>query len=417
MSTPLSLLLALGLGLLIGLERGWRLRQEHDGGRIAGIRTYGLLGLGGGLCGLAALSISVWLAAIGLAGIASAVLLAHRARLQEADDNVSATNAIVSIMTALIGLQATTGHAREAMIAAGAITLILSMRDQLHGWLRTLTEQDIRAAAHYGAITLVILPLLPDRGMGLYDALNPRMIWLVVAFVTGLSFAGYWASKRLGESRGTIAAAAIGATYSSTAVTLEMARLLRMGGGDPEALRAGIAAATAIMPIRVLVLCAVIAPQALAPFLQGIGAAVLFAIAYALVAALSARRAEGNGPLPARNPFDFWPAVGFAVLVAAVVLLSRWTIETYGHAGAEVLIGLTGIYDVDAAIIAAANLREVITDWRALGILFSLPIFVNSLIKLVLVLAIAGIAKGARAAVPLAVTAALIATGMAWLAI
>lgn len=417
MSAPLSLLLALGLGLLIGLERGWRLRQEHDGGRIAGIRTYGLLGLGGGLCGLAALSITVWLAAIGLAGIAGAVLLAHRARLQEADDNVSATNAIVSIMTALIGLQATTGHAREAMIAAGAITLILSMRDQLHGWLRTLTEQDIRAAAHYGAITLVMLPLLPDRGMGPYDALNPRMIWLVVAFVTGLSFAGYWASKRLGESRGTIAAAAIGATYSSTAVTLEMARRLRTGGGDPATLLAGIAAATAIMPIRVLVLCAVIAPQALAPFLQGIGAAVLFAIAYALVAALSARRAEGNGPLPGRNPFDFWPAVGFAALVAGVVLLSRWTIATYGHAGAEVLIGLTGLYDVDAAIIAAANLRDVITDWRALGILFSLPIFVNSVIKLVLVLAIAGITRGGRAAIPLAVTGALIAAGMAWLAI
>lgn len=418
MSAPLSLLLALGLGLLIGLERGWRLRDEHDGGRIAGTRTFGLLGMAGGLCGLAAHDISIWLAMVGMAGIVVAVLLAHRARLQEADENVSATNAIVSIMTALLGLQATYGYAREAMIAAGAITLVLSMRDQVHGWLKTLGEQDIRAAAQYGAITLVALPLLPDEAMGPYDALNPRMIWLVVVFVTGLSFAGYWASKRLGQSRGTIIAAAIGATYSSTAVTLEMARRLRKADADPAIFNAGIAAATAIMPVRVLILCAVIAPSALGGFLEGIGAAVLFATGFALFTAMSARRHEADGALlPARNPFDFWPAVGFAALVAFVLVVSHWTIDRFGNRGAEVLIGLTGLYDVDAAIIAAANLSHVLTDWRFVGFLFSLPILVNSLVKLVLVLAIAGVRKGWRGALPLAITALLIGGGMAWLSL
>ena len=418
MTEPLTLLLALGLGLLIGLERGWRLRETQDGGRIAGIRTYGLLGLGGGLCGLAARDISIWLAAVGMAGIVLAVLLAHRARLDEADENVSATNAIVSVMTALLGLQATYGYAREAMIAAGAITLILSMRDQLHGWLKTLSEQDIRAAAQYGAITLVALPLLPDEAMGPYDALNPRMIWLVVVFVTGLSFAGYWAAKRLGHSRGTIIAAAIGATYSSTAVTLEMARRLRKADADPATFNAGIAAATAMMPVRVLILCAVVAPSALGGFLEGIGAAVLFAISYALLAAMRARRREADGALPPpRNPFDFWPAVGFALLVAVVLVVSHWTIARFGNRGAEVLIGLTGLYDVDAAIIAAANLSHILKDWRFIGFLFSLPILVNSIVKLVLVLAIAGIAKGWRGALPLAITAMLIGGGMVWLSV
>jgi len=414
----LSLLLSLGLGLLIGLERGWRLRDEHEGGRIAGIRTFGLLGLGGGLCGLAANSVSIWLGLVGLAGIVAAVLMAHRARLSEPDENVSATNAIVSIMTALLGLEAVMGYPREAMIAAGAITLVLAMRDQLHGWLKTLSAEDIRAAAQYGAISLVILPLLPDKAMGPYNALNPRMIWLVVVFVTGLSFAGYWAAKRFGNRRGTIAAAAIGATYSSTAVTLELARRLRGEDADRATLNAGIAAATAIMPIRVLILCAVIAPAALPGFLEGIGVAVAFAVIYALVAFLSSRRQEGNGTLATqRNPFDFWPAVGFAVLVTVVVVLSRWAIEQFGNRGVEVLIGITGLYDVDAAIIAAANLAHVITDWRALGILFSLPILVNSVIKLVLVLGIAGVAKGWRAALPLLATALLIAGGMIWLSL
>jgi uncharacterized membrane protein (DUF4010 family) len=290
------------------------------------------------------------------------------------------------------------------------------MRDQLHGWLRTLSEKDIRAAAQYGAITLVALPLLPDEAMGPYNALNPRMIWLVVVFVTGLSFAGYWASRKFGNTRGTIVSAAIGASYSSTAVTLELARRLRDGNADAGPLNAGIAAATAIMPIRVLILCAVIAPSAMGGFLEGIGVAVLFAIAYAVFAFLRVRKRQSDGALdPQRNPFDFWPAVGFAALVAVVVLLSRWSIAQFGDRGAEVFIGLTGLYDVDAAIIAAANLSHVLADWRFIGFLFSLPILVNSVVKMVLVLTIAGLGKGWRAAIPLGATSVLIGAGMIWL--
>ena len=157
-------------------------------------------------------------------GIIVALLLAHRARLAEADDNVSATNVVVSILTVLLGLAMTTGFLREAIVAGGVMTLILSMREQLHGWLRTLSAEDVRAVAIYGAITLVVLPLLPDKNIGPYAALNPRNLWLVVVFVTGLSFAGYWAAKRVGDAQGTIIAAAIGATYSSTAVTAELSR-------------------------------------------------------------------------------------------------------------------------------------------------------------------------------------------------
>lgn len=417
MSEALLLLIALGLGLLIGLERGWRMRAEHDGGRIAGIRTFGLLGLGGGLCGLAAISVSIWIAVVGMAAIAGAVLLAHRARLAEADDNVSATNVIVSLLTAILGLLATTGHAHEAMISAGAIALVLSMREQLHSWLRTLSEKDIRAAAQYGAITLVALPLLPDEAMGPYDALNPRMIWLVVVFVTGLSFAGYWAAKRFGHTRGTIVASAIGATYSSTAVTLELSRRLRHEQEDIATLNASIAAATAMMPLRVLLLCAVILPSALGGLAMGIGPATVFALLYAFYAMVRANRYDaGAGVAPKRNPFDFWPAIAFAALVAVLIIAARWTIEQFGDQGATFIIGITGLYDVDAAIIAAANLPDATIAVQHMGMLLSLPIFANSLVKVVMVLVLGGWRNGLAAAIPLLGSAGLIATGMAFLA-
>lgn len=409
MTTVLALLLAIGIGLLIGLERGWRHRDEHEGGRTAGIRTFALLGLGGGLSGLAATALSPWFGIAGITALAVIIIIAHRARLAEPDDYVSATNSVASIVTVLLGLAATTGFEKEALIAGGAVTLILSMREELHSWLRTLSAKDIKAAAQYGAITLVVLPLLPDRAMGPYDALNPRMLWLVVVFVTGLSFAGYWASRRFGHARGMIVASAIGATYSSTAVTLDLSRRLRAPEADRATLNAGIAAATAIMPVRTLILCAVVAPQAFFDFAVRIVPAVILAALFAAGTMLRASRSQQqDGVGSSRNPFDFWPAVGFALLVAVIVVGTRWVIDRFGDQGASFVIGLTGLYDVDAAIIAAGSLPIDRTDVAAMAFLFALPVLTNNLMKLVLVLVFAGLRNGIAAAVPLILASAAI---------
>lgn len=407
-----ALMLATGIGLLVGLERGWRQRKEHEGGRVAGIRTHALLGLGGGLVGLVSTVLSLWFGLLALAGLMVALTLAYRARLAEPDDNVSATGAVVGVLTVLFGILATIGFAREALVAGGATTLILSMREKLHGWIQTLDEADILAAAQFGAIALVILPLLPNRGIGPYDALNPRMLWLVVVFVTGLSFAGYWASKRFGSTRGTILAAAIGATYSSTAVTAELARRLRQSGEDRTMLNAAIAAASAMMPLRVLILCGVLLPSALGVFAIGVGTAAAFGVLYALAAVYRADRGKGSGVATRRNPFDFWPAVGFAVMVAVIVIAARWTIDRYGAQGMTVLVGLTGLYDVDAAIIMTTTLPQGALPLSQFGILLSLPILVNTLLKWLLVLVLGGVRAGFVAALPLLGGAALIGGGI-----
>lgn len=413
MSNLVSLLTAVGIGLLIGLERGWRQRNEHAGGRVAGIRTHALLALGGAVSGLLAANVSVWFGLVGVVGMAVALILAHRARLAESDDNVSATNVVVSILTLLLGLAMTSGFLREGIVAGGAMTLILAMREKLHGWLRTLSAEDVRAVAVYGAITLVILPLLPDENIGPYAALNPRNLWLVVVFVTGLSFAGYWASKRVGDAKGTIIAAAIGATYSSTAVTAELSRRLRSGKEDELPLLAGIAAATAMMPIRVSVLVAVLVPQALAPFLLMVGPAIAVAVLIAGLLYWRAQGGSGKGLATRRNPFDVWPAIGFAVLVGAIIIVSRWTIEQFGDRGVSILIGLTGLYDVDAAIVTASNLPDGLLETSTLSALLALPVLVNSALKAALVPALGGLRYGIRAAAPLIVSVLLIAVGIA----
>lgn len=413
MSNLTGLLSAVGIGLLIGLERGWRQRREHAGGRIAGIRTHALLALGGAMSGLLAAQLSVWFGLVGVAGMTVALILAHRARLAEPDENVSATNVVVGILTVLLGLAMTTGFLLEGVVAGGVMVLVLAMREKLHGWLRTLSAQDVRAIALYGAITLVVLPLLPDSNIGPYGALNPRNLWLVVVFVTGLSFAGYWASKKVGDAQGTIIAAAIGATYSSTAVTAELSRRMRHGNEDALPLRAGIAAATAMMPIRVAVLVAVLIPQVLTPFLLMVGPAIAVAILFAGLLYWRAQGGSGKGVAPRRNPFDLLPAIGFALLVGAIIIVSRWTIDQFGGRGVSILIGLTGLYDVDAAIVTASNLPEGLLGTSSLAALLALPVLVNSALKAALVPALGGWQHGLRAATPLIVSAILIAIGIA----
>lgn len=403
--------LALGIGLMIGIERGWQLREAPAGTRVAGVRTYAMLGLLGGIVGVLADGRLFWIAVLAAGAIVGTLVLGYRAMLQTFPENVSATGSLVAVLTFLLGVLATTGHPVPAVAIAGAATFLLSMRDQLHGWLRSLGERDVRAAAQYIVIACVILPLLPDRYFGPYNAWNPRNLWLVVVFVTGLSFAGYWASKRLGPARGTVIAAAIGATYSSTAVSAELARRLRDGSENAEVLRAGIAAATAVMPLRVLVLVAILVPAAWQSFALGMATAVLFSTGYALFAGWRADRGNAK-PMPARNPFDFWPAIGFAALVAGVVLLSHWALERFGDRGVTTLVGLTGLYDVDAAIITVGNLPSGGHDPRWLGFVLLLPVLINTLWKAVVVVALGGWSQGLRAAVPLIGSALLLGGGL-----
>ncbi|MFN5783048.1 MAG: MgtC/SapB family protein, partial [Novosphingobium sp.] len=257
--------LALALGLLVGIERGWSQRDKADGSRFAGVRTYGLLGLAGGLGGALQAAFPA-LAIVLLATTAGLVVLGYW-RSTRGTSSISGTASLVGLLTLACGFMAGAGGFALASAATGIMVLVLAMRQQLHGWVEALTEREVLAIAHFALIALVILPLLPDTPMGPLDAWRPRQIWMVVVLVCGFSFLGYIASKRLGASRGMLATAAAGSMVSSTAVTAALAGRLRDGTDDRALLNAGIALASAVMFVRITVLVAALAPFALVPLL------------------------------------------------------------------------------------------------------------------------------------------------------
>ena len=413
----IGIVLALALGLLVGVERGWSRRDDPDGSRVAGIRTFGLLGLAGGVAG-EALRVTPALSVILLGG-GAAVIVAGYLRSSRSGLDISATAAIVGVVTLGIGLLATTGQGVLACVVAAMTTLILSSRRQLHAWLGTLNEAEVQALARFALITLAVLPILPDRDMGPLLAWNPRRIWMVVVFVSGVSFAGYIAVRRLGPSRGIVLSAAAGAIVSSTAVTAALAGRLRRHDGPADLLASAVAAASAIMFMRVQILTAVLAPFAFPALALLSLPATALAVGWASWLLWRARgAAAASEGQPIRNPFDLGPAFALAALVAMLSLAARWLQQGFGQVGLGTVLALSGLVDVDSAIMTMNGLPPGTLEPRAAGLILSVPVMLNTLVKAGITISVAGWRAGWRAALPLvlSVGACLAAAAAGWLA-
>lgn len=395
--TTLELLgYALAQGLLIGLERGWSARDGAAGTRVAGLRTFGALGLMGGVAGL--FSPAVTAAALLAAG---AILIVGYIRQSARADGMSATAALVGLATMLLGVACTNGYPREAMACAAVIALILSLRGALHDWLRGLEAAEVRAAIRFAILAVVILPFLPDQQLGPLNAINPYKLWFVVVVVSGLSFAGYVVTRRVGSAHGLLFTALCGAIVSSTAVTAAFARRLRTGDGPPGTIIAGIGLASVVMFARVLLLTGLLAPVALGSLSWIIGSALLVCLCGSMIFFRLGSPASVARSMPLGNPLELKVALGLAALVAVLSIISRWVLDQFGHAGLAVILLITGFADVDAAILSLANLPPGSIDGTLAGVILAGPVLANMLLKVIICLALSPGKDGMKAAAPL----------------
>jgi uncharacterized membrane protein (DUF4010 family) len=255
--------------------------------------------------------------------------------------------------------------------------------------------------------------VLPDAPYGPYGLWNPRHIWTVVVLVSGFSLAGYAATKMVGPTKGLLATAAAGAIVSSTAVTAAMARRLRAGEEPVGIAQAAIILATAVMLARVLVLVAMLAPVALWSLAWLIGPGLLLCLCWA---AVLAHRAHGGSDTVAdvkvRNPFDIVPALILAGLVMLLTVVAHWVLERFGDAGLATVLALSGMVDVDSAIITMGSLAPGRIDPGVAGLILAGPVLLNNLVKAGMALGIGGWRNGWLAALPLGLT--VLCAGAAW---
>ena len=355
--------LALGIGLLIGLERGWRTREAEPGSRAAGIRTFAISGLLGGIAGAIATT-SGGVASAGGAIVLAVALTVYAAVIttfcrdeNRADNTFSATTAIAAILTFALGAYSAVGDIRVAAAAGVLAAGMLAAREELHGWVKKLTWRELRSGLVLLAMTFVALPVMPDEPIGPLGGVNPREVWIIAIALAGVSFVGYAAVKYYGASRGVLLAAVAGGLASSTAVTISNARRAAAGEGSPLLLAAGVALASAVMFLRVAVIVMVLNPGLLVLAGPALGAASALAIGFAVAGALRCQREGREYPdMQFRNPFGFWAVVGFAVVLAAIIVLGRVISQTFGGTGAMISAIVVGLADVDTITVSITRL-------------------------------------------------------------
>jgi uncharacterized membrane protein (DUF4010 family) len=355
--------LAFGVGLLIGLERGWHTREAPSGSRAAGVRTFAISGLLGGLVGALAQGPGETLSVgggvlLGSAFLAFAVVITMFARDENrAAGKFSATTTVAALLTFVLGVYSLMGDVRVAAASAVVAAGVLIFREGLHGWVAKITRSEFESGLGLLAMTFIALPIVPDRSVGPVGGVNLREVWIIAIVLASVSFAGYIAVKLLGERRGVLISAAVGGLVSSTAVALANARRAAAGEGVPRILAAGTALATAVSFARVTAIVSVLRPS----LVTWVAPALLVgALAAAGFAFLAVDRIPGRGAaqtaVPFRNPFGFWSVVGMAVSMGVLIVVGRYINQKFGALGAIAAAATMGLFDVDAMTISMTRL-------------------------------------------------------------
>ena len=381
------LAVALAIGLVIGIERGWKQREEAEGDRAAGLRTHALSGLLGGVWGALALRAAPWgTIALGLAFAAfAAAIIVFRYREMIHDKTFGATTVVAAMVAFSLGALAVMGDETAAAAAGVAAAMLLALKAALHEWVKRLTWEELRAGLILAAMTVILLPLLPDRELVRWFPVNPREVWLLTILIAALSFAGYAAIRYAGAGLGVLLSGLAGGLVSSTAVTLNMARLAREHPERERLFAAGIMLASAVMMVRVVVIIGIIN----AALLQILAVPLVLAVlAQAVVAGLLGNWArddhEAAGALELRNPFDLGVVLEFGALLALIMALAKDVATWAGSSGAVALAAASGIVDVDAISISLARLAPGRLDADAAALAILVAVVVNSGTKVVL---------------------------------
>ncbi|MBZ6078118.1 MgtC/SapB family protein [Microvirga puerhi] len=350
------LAVALAIGLLIGIERGWKQREEAEGERAAGLRTYMLATLLGALCAI--LSDHLGVVFLSIAFLAFALAFTAFAWLEASvEGNFSATGVVAALLAFALGSYTILGNMQIAVTIAVTATIVLALKQPLHSWLRRLTWIEIRAALILLAMTFLLLPILPNRPIDPYEAVNPAAIWLLAIIIAALSFVGYVAVRITGGQHGIALAALAGGLASSTATTATFARLAREQPASGPLLAGGILLASAVMVVRVIIVASLVNFNLLRPLGWPLGAAGLVLLLGAAVLLFRHHGQDGAQPdLRIHNPFELGTALQLAALIAVISLFGKILVETVGDAGLNVLAILSGIADVDAVTLSLARL-------------------------------------------------------------
>lgn len=362
--------IALGLGLLIGVER-----ESEKSGTFAGIRTFPLISLMGCTAALINGVFAPWVFAVALIILAAVVITAYIHTASPRSHGI--TTEIASFLSFLIGGLVWWEMSPLAAALAVVTVLLLTSKEPLEALSHKIAHQDIATALQFGIITLIVLPILPDKAYGPLAVLNPHTVWLMVVLIAGINFVGYVLIKTVGPQKGIGITGLLGGFASSTALTLGFSRHSRSDSQLSPEFALGIVFACAIMFIKVLVETFTVNPSVGQLLLIPIGSAGCAGLLCCVFLWFIRRRQPLAIPdmehVKASNPFALWPAILFGLLFACILFISKAAQVYLGTGGLYLSSILAGLADVDPITLSLSNLAgdTISTTVAARGITFA----------------------------------------------
>ena len=406
--------IALAIGALVGIEREKKKAEEETHG-TAGLRTFILLAEAGAIA--AWLSVRLQAPSIfAVAGaLATAVVLVGYSIHARAQVSVGLTTEIAALVVYLLGGLVVFGFPALAVALAITSSALLAFKEPLHGLVDRIGRDDLYAGLQLLIASFIVLPVLPRQPVDPWQALVPYRMWWLVILISTLSLVGYVATRALGEGRGIPLTGFFGGLVSSTAVSLDFSRKSRE---DPrstalaDALAAGLLLSWTVMFVRVLALVAAVHLPLLWTLLAPVLGLALLSAAFAFVCY---RRSKGTptkpvADVPLRNPFSLLPAIRFAALFAAVLLVVKLAQTYLPGQGLYAVAALAGLTDVDAITLSMAGLARNGGDALVAARSIVIAMLANTLVKLGLVMMLGSAALLRRTGLA---TALLLAGGVA----
>ncbi len=424
-----SLGLALGVGLMIGLQREQSAAEEQKEHQpstrlfVGGVRTYPLFALAGALAVLLGRQFGIWTLALSFVALAAPLAIAYADDVKAGRDR-GLTSEVAFIIVFLLGAicmsQGVIEPAKNRWLVvaslAVAVTGLLSLKRPLHEIVKKISSEDIYATVKFAVVAVIVLPLLPDVAYGPTAELkvfNPYKIGWMVMLIAGISFAGYVAIRILGAGRGLGLMGALGGLVSSTATTLSFAGRSK---SDPSVARAcalGVVLANTVMPLRVIATVAVINKDLVRYVAIPMGAVAGAGLIASAV--LYFRREQGARVEEApkfHNPFELSSAFKFGLLFAVILFVAKVMHLWLKQAGLFLAAAVSGTTDVDAMTLTMANLTKEQTgpsfDVAATVILIAAAS--NSIVKASMALSMGG--PGFRKPVGITFAMMLVAGGI-----
>lgn len=350
-----ALIVSASLGALIGTIRQWgKQHEEKSADEFAGVRTFTLWAL----LGTSSAAISAQF--VPAAFIATLLLIGGQLILRgvfgRIDFKIGFTTTAASLLTFLMGGLVYWGETQAAVVLSAGTMLLLGFKQPIHAWTRKFTEADIRSTLQFVAITGVILPLVPNRGFGPYDAFNPFAMWLMVVLISGLGFVGYLLMRIMGAGTGIALTGLVGGLASSTATTLTFSRRSREDPAASSGYVLAVVLASTVMLARVAAVALALQPKLFAGVWPALLAMALPGIFYAAWVLLIRRSQMKLIEAPElKNPLSLVTAIKFAAIYAVVTLVVRAVAEEEISRGMLAVSFFSGLTDMDAITLSTID--------------------------------------------------------------